>query len=117
MTYERLKADGRLEPVAEKLKSAYQDYFPQGETMAERHPKTIFGKIFEGTIDYILFNQVTLSLVSVLEMPNITQVRSENFLPSRQFPSDHLRIEAIFEFKSDLPYSEPQPRSILTQST
>ena len=51
--------------------------------MTDRHPKTIYGKIFEGTIDYILYNPIALSLVSVLEMPNITQVRSECFLPSR----------------------------------
>ena len=46
--------------AAEKLRSAYQDYNPLGETMAERHPKTIYGKIFEGTIDYILFNPIAL---------------------------------------------------------
>ena len=84
-------------PVAGTLSSAYEDYYPQGKTLKQRHPKTIYGKVFEGTIDYIWYNKSILQLKSVLEMPSIAQVRSENFLPSKRFPSDHLRIEAVFE--------------------
>ena len=69
--------------MADRLSSAYQDYHTLGETTTDRHPKTIYGKVFEGTIDYILYNSIALCLVSVLEMPTVTQVRSENFLPSR----------------------------------
>ena len=88
-------------PVAGRLSSAYEDYNQTaGKSMRNRHPKTIFGKIFEGTIDYIWYNKSTMSLVSLLEMPTMAQVRSENFLPSKRFPSDHLRIEASFRISS-----------------
>jgi len=98
-SYDKLKAEGKLLPVAGTLSSAYENYEPSGKTARQKHPKTIFGKIFEGTIDYIWFNKSALSITSVLEMPTLAQVRSENFLPSKRFPSDHLRIEAVFALK------------------
>jgi len=48
---------GRLDPISTgKLASAYRDYNEKGKTRTQRHPKTIYGKIFEGTIDYIFHN-------------------------------------------------------------
>ena len=85
-------------PVANKLLSAYQDYYPSGRNMTERHPWTIYGSLFKGTIDYILYNPAALKLVSVLQMPGPEVLKYQHFLPSKLFPSDHLRIEAIFEF-------------------
>ena len=37
--------------------------------MTERHPYTIHGSLFKGTIDYILYNPSALTLISVLKMP------------------------------------------------
>ena len=65
--------------------------------MTERHPYTIHGSLFKGTIDYILYNPSALTLISVLKMPEPDLLKAQNFLPSKLFPSDHLRIEAIFE--------------------
>lgn len=97
--YEKLKKAGKLLPISNKLVSAYQDYFLSGRNMLERHPYTIYGSMFKGTIDYILYNPGALKLVSILAMPDEAIMRAQNFLPSRLFPSDHLRIEAIFEFR------------------
>lgn len=55
--------------------------------------------MFKGTIDYILYSPAFFKLMSVLEMPDSDTLRAQHFLPSKRFPSDHLRIEAIFEFK------------------
>ena len=38
--------------------------------MTERHPYTIYGSMFKGTIDYILYNPDALKLISVLKMPD-----------------------------------------------
>ena len=98
--YTKLLNDGKLQPLANQLLSAYQDYYPAGRNMAERHPHTIYGSMFRGTIDYILYNPGALSLVSVLRMPEPDVLKQQGFLPSRHFPSDHLRIEAAFHFNS-----------------
>ena len=66
--------------------------------MKERHALTIYTGLFKATIDYIFYNPDCLNLVSVLQMPDEDILKAQNCLPSKLFPSDHMRIEAIFEF-------------------
>ena len=43
----------------------------------------------------------SLKVISLLEMPSLEDLTKETALPSSVFPSDHLRIEAIFECKGN----------------
>ena len=40
-----------------------------------------------------------LKVISLLDMPSEETVTKETALPNLTFPSDHLRVEAIFEMK------------------
>jgi hypothetical protein len=42
-----------------------------------------------------------LKVLEVLEMPSDTDIMAEEALPSKLFPSDHLRIEAKFYILSN----------------
>jgi len=81
-----------------KFNSAYQYYSKQkiydGEFM--RHPAfTSRTKYFKKTIDYIFFSD-NLYLKKILKLPNSYEVDKEKFLPSKEFPSDHLKLYAEF---------------------
>ena len=81
-----------------KFNSAYQFYSKQkiydGEFM--RHPAfTSRTKYFKKTIDYIFFSD-NLHLKKILKLPNSYEVDKEKFLPSKEFPSDHLKLYAEF---------------------
>ena len=79
--------------------SAYQCYSKEkiinGKFM--RHPSfTIKTKYFKKTIDYIFFSN-NLKIRKILKLPNDFEVGRKIFLPSKEFPSDHLKLFAEFE--------------------
>ena len=79
--------------------SAYQCYSKEkiinGEYM--RHPSfTNRTKYFKKTIDYIFFSN-NLKLRKILKLPRDYEVDKEKFLPSKDFPSDHIKLFAQFE--------------------
>ena len=81
-----------------KFNSAYQFYSKEkiynGEFM--RHPAfTSRTKYFKKTIDYIFFSK-NLKLRKILKLPKSYEVDKEKFLPSKEFPSDHLKLYAEF---------------------
>ena len=81
-----------------KFNSAYQNYSKEkiydGEFM--KHPAfTSRTKYFKKTIDYIFFSD-NLKLRKILKLPNSYEVDKEKFLPSKEFPSDHLKLFAQF---------------------
>ena len=81
-----------------KFNSAYQYYSKQKIYDGEfkRHPAfTSRTKYFKKTIDYIFFSD-NLHLKKILKLPNSYEVDKERFLPSKEFPSDHLKLYAEF---------------------
>ena len=81
-----------------KFNSAYQYYSKQKIYDGEfkRHPAfTSRTKYFKKTIDYIFFSD-NLHLKKILKLPNSYEVDKEKFLPSKEFPSDHLKLYAEF---------------------
>lgn len=90
-----------LGPLAGNLRTAYEQYnLPTGRissdqtlTRDETMPiHTHCTGMFEGTLDHLIYNEDELKVVSVLE------VYDSRTIPNISFPSDHLRIEAIFQF-------------------
>ena len=78
--------------------SAYQYYSKEkiinGEFM--RHPAfTSRTKYFKKTIDYIFFSN-NLKIKKILKLPHDYEVDKEKFLPSKDFPSDHIKLYAEF---------------------
>lgn len=57
---------------------------------------TNYTEKFYGTLDHILYNADRLEVTHLLETPDVMQAMKEKGLPSLLFPSDHVRIEAIF---------------------
>ena len=81
-----------------KFNSAYQFYSKHKIYNGEfkRHPAfTSRTKYFKKTIDYIFFSD-NLYLNKILKLPNTYEVDKEKFLPSKEFPSDHLKLYAEF---------------------
>ena len=81
--------------------SAYQCYsktkFNNNDYM--RHPKfTNRSKYFKETIDYIFFSN-TFKIKKILKLPSNYEVDKDEFLPSKDFPSDHLKLFAELEMK------------------
>ena len=79
--------------------SAYQCYSKKriikGEFM--KHPLfTSRTKYFKKTIDYIFFSK-NLRIRKILKLPHSYEVDKEKFLPSTEFPSDHIKLYAEFE--------------------
>ena len=52
---------------------------------------------FKGTLDHIFYSKDKLEVTHLLGMPDDRIVAKERGLPSTAFPSDHLRIEAVFK--------------------
>ena len=78
--------------------SAYQFYLKEkiinGDFM--RHPAyTSRTKYFKKTIDYIFFSN-NLKIRKIIKLPYYYEVNKEKFLPSKDFPSDHIRLFAEF---------------------
>lgn len=81
------------------FQSAYQCYSKKriikGEFM--KHPPfTSRTKYFKKTIDYIFFSK-NLRIRKILKLPHDYEVDKEKFLPSKEFPSDHIKLFAEFE--------------------
>ena len=52
---------------------------------------------FQGTLDHLFFNTDRLTVTHLLDIPDEREVKRETAIPSTLFPSDHLRIEAVFQ--------------------
>ena len=81
-----------------KFNSAYQNYSKEKIYDGEfnKHPAfTTRTKYFKKTIDYIFFSN-NLKLRKILKLPHSYEVDKEKFLPSKDFPSDHLKLFAEF---------------------
>ena len=81
-----------------KFNSAYQKYSKEKiyEGEFNKHPAfTSRTKYFKKTIDYIFFSN-NLTLRKILKLPYSYEVDKEKFLPSKEFPSDHLKLYAEF---------------------
>ena len=81
-----------------KFNSAYQNYSKNRIYNGEfyKHPAfTSRTKYFKRTIDYIFFSN-DLKLKKILKIPHGYEVNKEKFLPSKDFPSDHLKLYAEF---------------------
>ena len=81
-----------------KFQSAYQCYSKsrliKGDIM--RHPLfTSRTKFYKRTIDYIFFSK-NLQLNKIIRLPKYYNVDKEKFLPSKEYPSDHLKLFAEF---------------------
>ena len=57
---------------------------------------TNYTESFNGTLDHLFYNKDLLDVVSLLDIPDEHDVTREKGLPSTLFPSDHVRIEAVF---------------------
>ena len=81
-----------------KFQSAYQCYSKEkmidGDIM--RHPLfTSRTKFYKRTIDYIFFSK-NAQLNKILKLPKYYNVDKEKYLPSKEYPSDHLKLFAEF---------------------
>ena len=79
--------------------SAYQYYSKEKLINGEfkRHPAfTSRTKYFKKTIDYIFFSN-NLKVKKILKLPHDYEVDKEKYLPSKDFPSDHLKLYSEFE--------------------
>ena len=81
-----------------KFQSAYQCYSKEkmikGDIM--RHPLfTSRTKFYKRTIDYIFFSK-NAKINKILKLPKYYNVDKEKFLPSKEYPSDHLKLFAEF---------------------
>ena len=81
-----------------KFQSAYQCYSKykliKGDIM--RHPLfTSRTKFYKRTIDYIFFSR-NIQINKILKLPKYYNVDREKFLPSKEFPSDHLKLFGEF---------------------
>lgn len=82
-----------------KLKSAYQSYTKEGNNEFLKFPLfTTKTQFYKKTIDYIFFSN-KLKVHKILKLPSEEDVNKEKFLPSAEFPSDHLKLYAEFYFK------------------
>jgi CCR4-NOT transcription complex subunit 6 len=75
------------------------------EKFALGHPNySNYTKNWKGYIDWILYTPKTVKLLKILKIPStkLLSLDGESLqdldLPNRLYPSDHLRIEAVFEF-------------------
>ena len=48
-----------------------------------------------GTLDHLLYDSKRIRLMKLLNTPEVDEVAAK-FLPSEKYPSDHVRIEAVF---------------------
>ena len=82
----------KIDGIKGKIKNSYHSEFSN------------YSKDFHGWIDYILYSPENLKLLTKLDMPPAEDLKDDSGLdyidlPNRIFPSDHLRVESIFEMK------------------
>ena len=64
----------------------------------ERHPAfSMFCHGFRCNLDYIFYSPKTMRVKRILEIPTVELVSLDKDLPSKLFPSDHLRMQTEFE--------------------
>ena len=81
-----------------RFKSAYQCYSKKREIKGDlmRHPSfTSRTKFFKRTIDYIFFSK-SIQINKILKLPLYFDVDKDKYLPSKEYPSDHLKLFAEF---------------------
>ena len=54
---------------------------------------------FWGTLDHFFYNSDCFDVLQLLETPQLHTIARERTLPSTQYPSDHVRIEAVLQLK------------------
>ena len=54
---------------------------------------------FQGTLDHLIYNSQAMEVTSLLEIPTQESIKRDRAIPSVLYPSDHLRIEAVFTLK------------------
>lgn len=88
--------DGHKENTSLSLKSAYAHYQPEGEpsytTWKIRPPNELCR-----TIDYIFFTTDFFKVTKLRPLPSRETIPTSR-LPSNEHPSDHLPLQAIFEW-------------------
>ena len=81
-----------------KFQSAYQCYSKEKMIKGDvlRHPLfTSRTKFYKRTIDYIFFSK-NVQINKILKLPKYYNVDKEKYLPSKEYPSDHLKLFAEF---------------------
>ncbi len=96
--------DKGLKSIAQEMynkyhfQSAYQYYSKKKvvEGDVKRHPLfTSRTKTFKQTIDYIFFSK-NIKIKKILRLPKFYDVEKEKYLPSKEYPSDHVKLYAEF---------------------
>ena len=54
---------------------------------------------FHGTLDHLFYSADRLEVTQLLDIPKQELIRRDKAIPSTSFPSDHFRIEAVFNLK------------------
>lgn len=86
-----------------KLKSYYSFYNPGGSSLTENHPPhTMYIPHCKAVLDYIYYTPESLEVTRLLDVPNEEDLKREGDLPSKMFPSDHIRICSEFAFINKL---------------
>ena len=84
-----------------KFNSSYARYPHESETRNKTTHKfpdfTVYSNDNKKVIDHIFYTKKDFEVISLLTMPNQEDVA--DLLPNRHYPSDHLRIEAVLQFK------------------
>ena len=84
-----------------KFSSSYTRYphmSDKGNKTIYKFPEfTVYSNDNKKVIDHIFYTKKDFEVISLLTMPNQEDVA--DLLPNRHYPSDHLRIEAILQFK------------------
>ena len=79
--------------------SAYQDFTTFSQ---ESYPFTNVTRDFCGLLDYVFFDPFMLQKKGIVKLPESLDALLEQYgsshLPSRQWPSDHLIVGAVFSF-------------------
>lgn len=68
---------------------------------------------FRECLDFIFYTDYLLQAVAVLEVPSEEEVTKEGALPNTRFPSDHVPIMTIFDWKSTTNTSLNDHRNLL----
>ena len=86
----------------ENLDKAYKDtekgLLEWAEDNMGKHPEfSMFVHHCHSNLDYIFYCPSTMRVKKILEIPTKEEVTKEIDLPSRLFPSDHIRMQTQFE--------------------
>ena len=83
-----------------KIRSSYENYnrkvIANFSDIINNHPEyTNWTSNFKGTIDYILYSSSSLDIYKIAKIPQ----NNGGFLPNEFFPSDHMKLMAVFYYK------------------